>query len=83
MFSNLGRVIEIVSDTELKVYNIIKKEEVIVTASKEYVSSIKVELNSEDEEEVTIMVVEYDLETKEVNEDIEEKYQVIIPGILL
>jgi len=69
MFRNLGVVREAVSDTELKVYNIITKEEVIVMASKDYVSSIKAELNSEDSE---MMIIEYDLETKVVNEDIEE-----------
>lgn len=39
----------------------------IVKASKDYVSSIKAELNDEDRE---TMIVEYDLETKVVNENI-------------
>ena len=68
MFSNLGIVREILSDTELKVYNSVEKKEVIVKASKDYVSSIKVELNDEAGE---TMIVEYDLETKVVNENIE------------
>ena len=68
MFNNLGIVREVVSDTELKVYNSVEKKEVIVKASKDYVSSIKVELNDEAGE---IMIVEYDLETKVVNENIE------------
>ena len=68
MFNNLGIVREVISDTELKVYNSIEKKEVIVKASKDYVSSIKAELNDEDGE---TMIVEYDLETKVVNEDIE------------
>ena len=68
MFRNLGIVREVVSDTELKVYNSVEKKEVIVKASKDYVSSIKVELADEDGE---VMIVEYDLETKFVNENIE------------
>lgn len=69
MFRNLGVVREAISNTELKVSNIITKEDVIVMASEDYVSSIKAELNSEDSE---MMIIEYDLETKVVNEDIEE-----------
>ena len=69
MFRNLGVVREVISNTELKVSNIITKEEVIVMASEDYVSSIKAELNSEDSE---MMIVEYDLETNVVNEEIEE-----------
>ena len=68
MFRNLGVVREVISDTELKVYNSVEKREVIVKASKDYVSSIKAELNDEDGE---TMIVEYDLETKVVNENIE------------
>ena len=67
MFNNLGIVIEALSDTELKVYNSVEKNDVIVKASKDYVSSIKAELNDEDRE---TMIVEYDLETKVVNENI-------------
>lgn len=69
MFRNLGVVREAISNTELKISNIITKEEVIVMASEDYVSSIKAELNSEDSE---MMIVEYDLETNVVNEEIEE-----------
>lgn len=68
MFRNLGIVREVLSDTELKVYNSVEKKEIIVKASRDYVSSIKVELNDEDGE---TMIVEYDLETKVVNENIE------------
>lgn len=68
MFSNLGVVREVISDTELKVYNSVEKKEVIVKASKDYVTSIKVELKDEDHEP---MIVEYDLKTKIVNENIE------------
>ena len=68
MFNNLGIVREVISDTELKVYNSVEKKEVIVKASKDYVSSIKVELNDEAGE---TMILEYDLETKVVNENIE------------
>ena len=67
MFSNLGIVREAISDTELKVLSIGEGKEIIVQASKDYVSSIKAELNDEDGEEI---VVEYDLETKVVNENI-------------
>lgn len=67
MFSNLGIVREAISDTELKVLSIGKGKEIIVQASKDYVSSIKAELNDEDGEAI---VVEYDLETKVVNENI-------------
>ena len=67
MFNNLGIVIEALSDTELKVYNSVEKKEVIVKALKDYVSSIKAELNDEYGE---TMIVEYDLETKVVNENI-------------
>ena len=65
MFSNLGIVREAISDTELKVLSIGEGKEIIVQASKDYVSSIKAELNDEDGEAI---VVEYDLETKVVNE---------------
>lgn len=68
MFNNLGIVREVISDTELKVYNGIEKKEVIIKASKDYVSSIKAELNDEDGETI---IVEYDLESKTVNENIE------------
>ncbi|MCR1950439.1 hypothetical protein NSA50_05080 [Clostridium sp. DSM 100503] len=68
MFSNLGVVREVISDTELKVYNSVEKKEVIVKASKDYVTSIKLELKDEDHE---TMIVEYDLKTKIVNENIE------------
>ncbi|MBS6502181.1 MAG: hypothetical protein KH415_11225 [Clostridium sp.] len=68
MFSNLGTVREVVSDTELKVYNSVEQKEVIVKASKDYVSSIKLELKDEEHE---TMIIEYDLETKIVNENIE------------
>lgn len=68
MFSNLGIVRDVVSDTELKVYNSVEKKEVIVKASKGYVTSIKLELKDEDHE---TMIVEYDLKTKIVNENIE------------
>lgn len=68
MFNNLGIVREVISDTELRVYNSVEKKEDIVKASKDYVSSIKVELNDEAGE---TMIVEYDLETKVVNENIE------------
>lgn len=67
MFNNLGIIIEALSDTELKAYNSVEKKDVIVKASKDYVSSIKAELNDEDGE---TMIVEYDLETKVVNENI-------------
>lgn len=67
MFSNLGIVREAISDTELKVLSIGEGKEIIVQASKDYVSSIKAELNDEDGETI---VVEYDLKTKIVNEDI-------------
>ena len=68
MFDNLGVVREVISDTELKVYNSIEKREVIVKASKDYVSSLRAELNDEDGE---TMIVEYDIETKVANENIE------------
>ena len=45
MFSNLGIVREAISDTELKVLSIGEGKEIIVQASKDYVSSIKAELN--------------------------------------
>lgn len=64
MFSNLGIVKEAISDTELKVLSIGEGKEIIVQASKDYVSSIKGELNDEDG---GIIVVEYDLKTKIVN----------------
>lgn len=67
MFSNLGIVREAISDTELKVLSIGEGKEIIVQASKDYVSSIKAELNDEDGEAI---VVEYDLKTKVVNENI-------------
>ena len=68
MFSNLGVVREVISDTELKVYNSVEKREVIVKASKDYITSIKLELKDEDHEP---MIVEYDLKTKIINENIE------------
>lgn len=69
MFENLGIVREVLSDTELKILSIGEGKEIIVKASKDYVSSIKAELNDEDGE---TMIVEYDLESKIINENIEE-----------
>ncbi|WP_294364905.1 hypothetical protein [uncultured Clostridium sp.] len=62
--SNLGVIIEIVSKTEMKVRNIKSKEEVIVTASKEYVESMAVDFKDEE-----LIIIEYDLDTKIVNEN--------------
>ncbi|WWU65635.1 hypothetical protein QJR26_04535 [Clostridium baratii] len=69
MFGNLGIVRGVLSDTELEVLSIGEGKEIVVQASENYVSSIKAELEDEDSE---IMIVEYDLETKVVNENIEE-----------
>lgn len=68
MYYTLGLVEEKISDTELRVYSIFEDKDFIVKASKEYVSSVAAELNDEDGE--TIMI-EFDLETKIVKEDIE------------
>ena len=68
MFSNLGIVREAISDTELLILNIGEGKEIVVQASKDYVSSLRAELNDEDGE---TMIVEYDIETKVVNENIE------------
>ena len=68
MFNNLGIVREAISDTELRILSIGEGKEIIVQASRDYVSSIKAELNDEDGE---TMIVEYDLETNIVNENIE------------
>ena len=68
MFENLGIVRGVLSDTKLEVLSIGEGKEIVVQASENYVSSIKAELEDEDSE---IMIVEYDLETKVVNEDIE------------
>ena len=62
--SKLGVIIEIVSKTEMKVRNIKSKEEVIVTASKEYVESMAVDFKDEE-----LIIIEYDLDTKIVNEN--------------
>ena len=64
IMSNLGVIIEIVSKTEMKVRNIKSKEEVIVTASKEYVESMAVDFKDEE-----LIIIEYDLDTKIVNEN--------------
>jgi len=69
MFSNLGIVREAISDTELLILNIGEGKEIVVQASKDYVSSIRAELNDEDGETI---IVEYDLKTKVVNENIED-----------
>lgn len=69
MFSNLGIVREVISDTELKVLSIGEGKEIIVQASRDYVSSINAELNDENGETI---VVEYDLKTKIVSENIKE-----------
>ena len=67
MFDNLGVVREVISDTELLILSIGEGKEIVVQASKDYVSSLRAELNDEDGE---TMIVEYDLETKVVNENI-------------
>lgn len=67
---NLGRVIKIISETEIKVYCIELKKDIVVKASNEYVSSLKVELE-DTENPVGNIVVEYDLDKKIVNENIE------------
>ena len=69
MFSNLGIVREAISDTELLILSIGEGKEIVVKASKDYVSSIRAELNDEDGETI---IVEYDLKTKVVNENIED-----------
>ncbi|WP_338631287.1 hypothetical protein [Clostridium baratii] len=69
MFRNLGIVKDVIGDKELKVFSIGEGKEIIVKASENYVSSIKAELEDEYSE---TMIVEYDLETKVVNENIEE-----------
>lgn len=68
MFDNLGVVREVISDTELLILSIGEGKEIVVQASKDYVSSLRAELNDEDGE---TMIVEYDIETKVVNENIE------------
>ncbi|WP_302782902.1 hypothetical protein [Clostridium saudiense] len=67
MFDDLGIVREAISDTELLILSIGEGKEIIVQASKDYVSSIRAELNDEDGETI---IVEYDLKTKVVNESI-------------
>ena len=67
MFDDLGIVREAISDTELLILSIGEGKEIIVQASKDYVSSIRAELNDEDGETI---IVEYDLETKVINESI-------------
>ncbi len=68
MFDNLGVVREVISDTELLILSIGEGKEIVVQASKDYVSSLRAELNDEDGE---TMIIEYDIETKVVNENIE------------
>lgn len=68
MFDNFAVVIEVVSDTKLKVLSIRDVKEIIVQASKGYVDSIKRALNYEDGETI---IIEYDLDTKIINEDID------------
>ena len=67
MFNNLGIVKEAISNNELKVLSINGKEEFILKASNEYVSSIKSELNEKKEENI---IVEFDLKNKIINENI-------------
>ena len=67
MFDDLGIVREAISDTELLILSIGEGKEILVQASKDYVSSIRAELNDEDGETI---IVEYDLKTKVVNESI-------------
>ncbi len=69
MFDNLGIVRDVISDTELLILSIGEIKEIVVQASKEYVSSIRGELNDEDAETI---IIEYDLESKVVNENIEK-----------
>jgi hypothetical protein len=64
IMGNLGVIIEIVSKTEMKVRNIRSREEVVVTASKEYVESMAVDFKDEE-----LIIIEYDLDTKIVNEN--------------
>ena len=64
MISNLGYVKEIVSKTELKLKNALYKTEVIVTASEEYVTCMEFYLKEEE-----LILIEYDLDTKIVNEN--------------
>ena len=64
IMGNLGVIIEIVSKTEMKVRNIRSREEVVVTASKEYVESMEVDFKDEE-----LIIIEYDLDTKIVNEN--------------
>ena len=54
MFDNLGVVREVISDTELLILSIGEGKEIVVQASKDYVSSLRAELNDEDGETMII-----------------------------
>lgn len=67
VFSNLVIVKSVISETEIEVLEIGSAESIIIKASKEYVQSIKVGLKDSKE----IMMIEYDSDSKTVNENIE------------
>ncbi|MCR1951297.1 hypothetical protein NSA50_09570 [Clostridium sp. DSM 100503] len=66
MFDNIGIVREAISDTELKVLSFGEGKDIVVKASKEYIASVKSELDDEDGEAI---LLEYDLKTRVVSEN--------------
>ncbi len=66
MFDNIGIVREVISDIELKVLSFGEGKDIIVKASKEYIASVKSELDDEDRD---FILLEYDLKTRIVSEN--------------
>lgn len=61
MFDELALVLEIISDTEIKVYTLDTKEDLIITATKGDIIGLKEMFETEE-----TVIIQYDRETKTV-----------------
>lgn len=65
MFEGLGIVEKIINEMELEIYTLDDKENIIVSASSDYILSIKDEVESGE-----VIIISYDKENKIINEDV-------------
>ena len=63
MFDGLALILEIISDTEIKVYTLDSKENIILNVRKEYTESIKDMIENDE-----TIIVPYDIESKTIDE---------------
>lgn len=64
MFDGLALVLEIISDSKIKIYTLDTKEDIILDVRKEYIESIKEDIDNDE-----TIIVPYDIENKIICED--------------